>query len=180
MTLLHQQFKARLSRNQISEITSTDGTVLKGFSQVKQVLKTYFENLYTEEGIGNEQFTTFFISRIPSLVSEDNNASLLKFFSEEEIENVVWSMEPDKALGPDGFSIHFYRACWTIIKANLLIMVKYFQQKAKVGGSTNSTFLSLIPKEVNPTTFDRFIPISLCNASYKFLSNCKHNKTPAW
>ena len=105
MTFFHQQFKDRLSRNQISEITSADGTVSKGFSEVKKVLETYFENLYTEEGIGNEYFTTFFLSRIPSLVSEDNNASLLNFFSEEEIENVVWSMELDKAPGPDGFSI---------------------------------------------------------------------------
>ena len=39
-----------------------------------------------------------------------------------------------------------------------------------MGGCTNSTFLALIPKEANPSSFDRFRPISLCNASYKILS----------
>ena len=39
-----------------------------------------------------------------------------------------------------------------------------------MGGFTNSTFLSLIPKEANPSSFDRFRPISLCNASYKIFS----------
>ena len=76
-------------------------------------------------------------------------------------------MKPDSA---DGFSIHFYRICWTVIRKDLLRMVKYFQAKAKVGGCTNSTFLALIPKEANPSSFDRFRPISLCNASYKIIS----------
>jgi hypothetical protein len=100
----------------------------------------------------------------------------MKPFTEEEICNVIWSMEPDKAPGPDGFSIHFYRACWEIIKIDLLRMIKAFQQRAKVGGSTNSTFLALIPKEVNLSSFERFRPISLCNASYKILSKLMENR----
>ena len=60
--------------------------------------------------------------------------------------------------------------CWIVIKKDLMRMIKAFQLKAKIGGCTNSTFLVLIPKEVNPTTFEIFRPISLCNASYKILS----------
>ena len=85
-------------------------------------------------------------------------------------------MEPDKAPGPNGFSIHFYRTCWEIIKVDLLRMIKAFHQKAKVGGSTNSTFLALISKEVNPSSFDTFKHISLCNASYKILAKLMANK----
>ena len=46
-----------------------------------------------------------------------------------------------------------------------------------MGGSTNSTFLALIPKEVNPSTFERFRPISLCNSSYKILAKLLANRT---
>ena len=45
-----------------------------------------------------------------------------------------------------------------------------------MGGSTNSTFIALIPKEVNLTSFNRFKPISLCNASYKILSKLLANR----
>ena len=38
-----------------------------------------------------------------------------------------------------------------------------------MGGCTNSTFISLIPKDFNPSSFDRFHPISLCNSSYKII-----------
>ena len=85
-------------------------------------------------------------------------------------------MELDKALGPDGFSIHFYRICWPIIKYDLLRMISSFLRKAKIGGCTNSTFLALIPKEANIASFDRFWPISLCNASYKILAKLLANR----
>ena len=45
-----------------------------------------------------------------------------------------------------------------------------------MGGCKNYTFLALIPKEVNPETFDRFRPISLCNASYKILAKLLANR----
>jgi len=38
-----------------------------------------------------------------------------------------------------------------------------------MGGNTNSSFLTLIPKESNPS-FNHFRPISLCNISYKIIS----------
>jgi hypothetical protein len=44
------------------------------------------------------------------------------------------------------------------------------------GGNTNSTFLALIPKEVNLSSFKRFRPISLCNASYKIMSKIFANR----
>ena len=100
-------------------------------------------------------------------MSEVENDELMQPFKEQEIIDVIWSMEPDKAPGPDGFSFQFYRICWPVIRKDLLQMLKCFQIKAKVGGCTNSTFLALIPKEANPSSFDRFRPISLCTASYK-------------
>ena len=45
-----------------------------------------------------------------------------------------------------------------------------------MGGSTKSTLLALIPKEVNRATFDRFRPISLCNGSYKILAKLLENR----
>ena len=45
-----------------------------------------------------------------------------------------------------------------------------------MGGSTNSTFLDSIPKEVNLRSFDCFMPISLCNASYKIITKLLENK----
>ena len=85
-------------------------------------------------------------------------------------------MESDKTPTPDGFSFHFSRFCWNIIKIDLICMVIAFQKKANVGACTNSTFLALIPKEVNPSSFDRFRIISMCNASYNILAKLLANR----
>ena len=85
-------------------------------------------------------------------------------------------MEPDKALGPDGFTAIFLKSYWNIIKKYLLKMVCKSQNCNKIGGSTNSSFLALIPKEKGATSFDRFRPISLCNNGYKFITKAITNR----
>jgi len=50
------------------------------------------------------------------------------------------------------------------------------QRCHKIGGSTNSAFLALIPKEKGALTFDRFRPISLCNIGYKIITKVIANR----
>ena len=169
-TYFHRQCRARLSRNHISEISLGDGVVIKGQDPLKQAAWTHFQLLFHEDGLAASDVSVEFLDKIPTLVNPEDNQALLKPFSEQEILDVIWVMEPDKAPGSDGFSFHFYRVCWNIIKSNMIRMVLSFHKKSKFGGCTNSTFLALIPKEVNPSSFDRFRPIYLCNASYKILS----------
>ena len=49
-------------------------------------------------------------------------------------------------------------------------MISKSQRSTKIGGSTNSAFLALIPKERKAKSFDRFRPISLCNIGYKIIT----------
>ena len=85
-------------------------------------------------------------------------------------------MKLDSAPGPDGFMARFYTSCWDIIKLDLLRMVRHSQSTCRIGGSTNSTFLTLIPKEKGATSFSRFRPISLCNLSYKIITKIIANR----
>ena len=65
-------------------------------------------------------------------------------------------MEKDKAPGPDGFGARFIKICRDIIHEDLFKIVIKYQQCEKISGSTNSTFLDLIPKEKDATFFDIF------------------------
>jgi len=107
---------------------------------------------------------------MPKGVTKEMNDDLVKEIEEEEIKRMIWAMNLDKAPGPDGFPICFYKAFWGVIKKDLTKMIRWFQRKGKIGGYTNATFLALIPKENRPTSFARFRPISLCNSSYKILA----------
>ena len=132
--------------------------------------------MFQDDGCADEEVSSEFLNNVPSIVSIEDNLELTKPFSEMEVVDIIWAMESDKAPGPDGFSIPFYKVCWSIIKSDMLRMISAFQKKSKLGGYTNSTFLALIPKEVNPSSFNSFLPISLCNTSYKILAKLLANK----
>lgn len=55
-------------------------------------------------------------------------------------------------------------------------MLNWTKNKDKIGGGTNSTLLALVPKDINPSSFSWFRPISLCNASYKILTKILVNR----
>jgi len=110
------------------------------------------------------------LEHIPLRITTKDNELLTQQISEEDILQAIRSLDQDKALGPDGFSIIFYKHFWNLIKYDLRHILNYSLHKKKVGGETNSTFLALIPKETNPSNFSRFWPISLCNSSYKILT----------
>ena len=55
-------------------------------------------------------------------------------------------------------------------------MVRNSQIHHKLGGSTNSSFLALIPKEIGASNFSRFRPISLCNTGYKLVTKIIANR----
>ena len=54
-------------------------------------------------------------------------------------------------------------------------MLNWIRKKYNIRGETNSSFLALIPKEKNPSTLDRFRPISLCNIGYKVITKVIYN-----
>jgi hypothetical protein len=106
---------------------------------------------------------------IPQIIMDEDNQDLLRKFTEEEVREVIFHFDQDKAPRLDGFTLHFYRHCREIVKKYLLRMIRYGHGNCKIGGATNSSFLVMIHKAKNSNTFDRFLPISLYNSSYKIL-----------
>jgi len=51
-----------------------------------------------------------------SLNSEVTNYVLTKEVDEDEIQKVIWSVQLDKTLGPDGFSISSYHSFGSSLK----------------------------------------------------------------
>ena len=86
------------------------------------------------------------LSTVPNLIKDDINLKLMEEVTQQEIKEAVDQMHPDKAPGLDGFIARFFQQCWEIIKSNLAKMIRKSQVSKKMGGSTNSSFLALIPK----------------------------------
>jgi hypothetical protein len=176
-SFFHKQAQSRRKKNTVTSITSSTGQQIDSYEQIKAEAYHHYNNLYQqprEEAMQVE--TNSLLANIPNLVSDAENNQLTQEITEDEIHKAIWSLEPDKASGPDGFPIRFFRYFWDVIKWDLKKMLNYTLHKQRIRGATNSTFLALIPKDSNPSNFSRFHPISLCNSSYKILTKIIANR----
>jgi len=151
----------------IDEIKGVDGITCRGQNQLESTTKEHFEKLYTKDREGDIESQESLLYNIPTLITQEDNESLIQPITEAEVLGELQQMNLDKAPGLDGLTTHFYLLCWNIVKRDLVRMVQYVLKSARIDDSINSSFLALVPKESNPSSFAIFRHISLCNVSYK-------------
>ncbi|GAU50362.1 hypothetical protein TSUD_409350 [Trifolium subterraneum] len=102
--------------------------------------------------------------RIPSLVSPEDNNSLIAVPSDSEIKIAVFDMNGNGAPGPDRFGGHFYQQFWDIVAFNVIYTVQSFFLTGNLPLRLNSNILILIPKTPETDRIENFHPIALANS----------------
>ncbi|CAM8938136.1 unnamed protein product [Rhodiola kirilowii] len=105
-------------------------------------------------------------------LNEYQRECLGSHIGEEEILVALKDCDGNKAPGPDGFNMNFYKKYWYIASEEVVGFIKEFCEIGRLLKGINKTFLALIPKSASPQCFDDFRPISLVNSMYKILSKC--------
>ena len=85
-------------------------------------------------------------------------------------------MPSNKSPRPDGFTVEFFKASWTIIGGDLTTAVKSFFSKGFLPKGLNTTILALVAKKGNATEMRDYRPISCCNVLYKVISKVIANR----
>ena len=104
------------------------------------------------------------------MINEEMNNFLKEEVIEEELEKIVYSFQKGRIPSTDGLTVEFFQGFCALVKEDLLKVVQESQRAGKVLGALNSTFLALIPKKQNPSSFEEFRPISCCNEVYKIIT----------
>ncbi|XP_056695412.1 uncharacterized protein [Spinacia oleracea] len=95
---------------------------------------------------------------------------LLVPVTSEEIRHAMFSINGDKAPGPDGFGSHFFKENWIIVGEDVTKAVLEIFHTGKLLKEINSTTITLIPKTKCPKSVTEFRPISCCNVIYKCIT----------
>lgn len=66
-------------------------------------------------------------------------------------------LDGDKALGPDGFTLAFYKAFWEVIREDLVLVVKDFHDKCFLDMGSNATYIALISKREGADQLSDFL-----------------------
>lgn len=83
--------------------------------------------------------------------------SLEESFTKEHIWAAIKDLHPDKAPGPDGFTILFFQCCWSIIKVEVIKAIHAFSDGDGRGIEfLNEAFIALIPKHGAPVELKDF------------------------
>ncbi|KAL2236529.1 UNVERIFIED_CONTAM: hypothetical protein Sindi_0844600 [Sesamum indicum] len=82
----------------------------------------------------------------------------------------MFDIAEDKAPGPDGYSLGFSKAAWTVVDDEVTRAVLDFFATGKLLKQVNYTLLAVIPKVHSPITVADFRPIACCNVIYKVIA----------
>ena len=103
-------------------------------------------------------------------VSSADNDFLCRPFSENEIKDALFSMERNKAAGPDNIPTEFFQSCWSIVKSDILDLFDEFHKGELDVSRLNYGVITLLPKVVDANVIQQFRPICLLNCLYKWIT----------
>lgn len=162
-SFFHASVLERRNQLRLTRIKNDTGQWLEDADAIKQHATFFFQALFTDNAIPDEDSVTKLLDSVPQLVSDSSNQTLLSPVTLAEVKTAVYGLDPDSSPGSDGFSGKFYRHCWDVISADLLLAVQEFFIGVPVPRIISNALLVLLPKKLSPSTFADYRPISLCN-----------------
>ncbi|VFQ71253.1 unnamed protein product [Cuscuta campestris] len=164
--------KGNRKKLSIKHIITSGGRGISSPNEIKEEAIQHYKKLYTSNHTPSHSIIT---SLIPKVITKEDNMMLSAIPNINEVKKVVWEFNGDSASGPNGFNGNFFKTCWETIKNDVLIASQDFFLGKPIPCAYGSTYLTLIPKTLNPKRFDDYRPISLSTfmskINTKILSN---------
>lgn len=127
----------------------------------------FYQKLFTT---GNSDASEVVNEALAPVVTEEMNATLIEIPDKAEVTASVFSINPWKAPGPDGFSAGFYQAFWDVVGDDVYRDVRAFFETSYLHPRQNETHIRLIPKNTGAKRVSDYRPIALCNTHYKIIA----------
>ncbi|KAL4280566.1 hypothetical protein GQ457_03G000290 [Hibiscus cannabinus] len=155
-------------RRRVNSLTCIrlNGVLVSDPATVKRGVFDFFFKAYnTKTAIEVENMNLNF-----NILSEAHRVILESSFTEEEVWRAIRSSCSNKAPGPDGFNMLFFKRFWPFLKGSIMKFFSDFFLGNRWENGINHSFITLIPKKSNPDSLEDFRPISLVGGIYKILS----------
>jgi hypothetical protein len=118
--------KVRNSFNLIKSINDDVGVVVTDMQGIKRVVTDFYLNLLGES---SHVFSPVLADRVSNLICKKFSSCVVKMaepITKEEVRKTLFSMNPNKAPGPDGFSVGFFHKVWSIVGEDVIEAIMEF------------------------------------------------------
>lgn len=160
----HSVVNQRQKQGYISRLGLSDGQILENAKDVHFEASKYFQEFLT---MPTEVEYGDLLALIDKSIFEEDNSMLCLEPSVEEVKEAIFSIPKQSSLGTDAFGFGFFMSCWDVIKEDVIEAAREFFRGSPLPRFYSSSFIVLILKIPDPSSFDKFRPISLCSVAYK-------------
>ncbi|KAI0524770.1 hypothetical protein KFK09_004155 [Dendrobium nobile] len=113
----HSLANMKRVRNHVFKITNDDGVILEEEEAILQSGVDHFCKFFNKDQLQETSLNSYII---PCGISDTDNLHLTMVPSEEEVWNVMQTLNGDSVAGPEGFTTIFFIKTWHIIKKDIL------------------------------------------------------------
>ncbi|GAV61100.1 hypothetical protein CFOL_v3_04628 [Cephalotus follicularis] len=135
--------KVRQSKNHIVRIREETRNWVEREDDIAQVAVNYFSKIM---GSFDHEACTYNLNGYDKRITGEQVRSLGSPISRQEVKDALWSQNPSKAPGPDGYTGSFYRAAWSLVGEDCIDAILDFFATGYMPQCLNATILALIPK----------------------------------
>jgi hypothetical protein len=142
----------RREKTQISKIRNTKGEITTSTTEIQEIIRDYFENLYSNKFENPEEMDRFLdIYNHPKLNQEDINHVTISI-TKNEIEAAIKSLQKKKSPELYGFSAEFYQMFKEELIPNLLKLFHEIEREGTLPNSFYEANTTLSPKPDKDTS----------------------------
>uniref|UniRef100_R4GCU0 Reverse transcriptase domain-containing protein n=1 Tax=Anolis carolinensis TaxID=28377 RepID=R4GCU0_ANOCA len=173
---LARKLRKKKQQQYISKITREGKTYVTD-EEILGASREFFEELYKKEEVNPDKISQYLGELQLPKITEQQRESLNREITIEEIRKALKTMKPNKAPGPDGFPVCFYKILQEEAIPHLQRIMNKVLTEGVIPDSWSQADIVAIPKE-NGTLTDlrNFRPISLLNSDYKIFTTVLANR----
>ena len=164
----HASTKKRKAINKFAVIENEEGVEVYKEEEIAETKERYFTNMFTPNVCNINYMKDIISEAIDPRVTNEQKDKLISVPDAEEIKEALFSINLEKAPGPDGFSACFFQSNWGIVGRDMIREVQEFFISGCMPRTINETHVR--PKGMGAKTTADYIPIALCNVYYKTIS----------
>uniref|UniRef100_A0A803TMB0 Reverse transcriptase domain-containing protein n=1 Tax=Anolis carolinensis TaxID=28377 RepID=A0A803TMB0_ANOCA len=173
---LARKLRKKKQQQYITKITREGKTYVTD-EEILEVSREFFEELYKKEEVNPDNISQYLGELQLPKITEQQRESLNREITIEEIRKTLKTMKPNKAPGPDGFPVCFYKTLQEESILHLQGIMNKVLTKGEIPKSWSQADIVAIPKENGILTDLRnYRPISLLNSDYKIFTSVLANR----